>query len=159
MTDLTGYDVGDRATAVAYTLGPDGDYRLGSLRIEEVGEAAFEHWPEALPGKAVLMVYPGALDSADQELQAWYYAQSDGTCLNDATTGEPYESGFGGIVPQFFALDAGTTEIQATDLGCDGEPGIDPVAIDAAAGERWLLLPYVTEGGELDFLTLELGAE
>lgn len=157
-TDLSGYDPGDSATIVLYTAPADSSGRMGMIRIEEKGASPFEFWPEIPSGKALAMIFPGALQSQPEDARSWWYNTSEDECLIDATTGQPQEFGFGGNVPQFFQLDPGTTEVQAAD-SCGGEASIPAVTINAEAGQRWLIMPYADESGELTFLGLELAGE
>jgi hypothetical protein len=150
---------GERATAVAHAA-PSLGGQIGLavyLARENAGE---DIWPAAVPDSVSLLVYPGALQPLPAEVNGVALATTDGMCLVDAGTGKEYSGGFGGNVPQYFALDPGSTDIAVAFFprsDCHLEPEAGTVTVDGQAGERFALIPWGPSGDKIQLLLIDLG--
>jgi hypothetical protein len=104
-------------------------------------------------------MYPGALLSLDEDPISIGLTTADGRCLEDAQFGGPVESGTGGNVPIYLAVDAGATAIVGSrqpPSGCRVPADIGPVDVSLEAGGRVGLFPYGTDPATLQFLVLPM---
>jgi hypothetical protein len=157
---IQGFNAGDRVTVAAHGNLQDGTVGLAIHTTWEVGEPALGlPWPSIAPEKAILMVYPGALMTLPDADAGVALAKADGTCLTK-DNGEQETGGFGGNVEQYYALDAGSTELDVAaspGASCQLEPDIGTVTINAAAGQRVALLPWGQGKGQIQLLVIDMG--
>lgn len=158
---IQGFNAGDRVTVVAHGNPQQGTIGLGTNTTWEKGEPAFGlPWPLTASDKAILMVYPGALQTLPERDAGVALANADGTCLTK-DNGEQETGGFGGNVEQFYVLNAGATQLKVAAFPASGscklEPDVGTVTINATAGQRVALLPWGQGAGQIQLLVVDMG--
>jgi hypothetical protein len=152
---------GDRITVIPYATSDDPtESGLQMLTIVEHGKRQkagdVVEWPKVSNTRATLMFFPGALLSIVPDFGGYVVVPGKG-CAENVEASEQ-DTGTGGNIPVFFAVDAGSVDVGVSDSGCDAQPSIGPETVDAAAGDRIALVPYGTSATDLQLLVLPVGS-
>jgi hypothetical protein len=151
---------GDRLTLIPYATSDDPtESGMQMLTIVERGKRQkagdVAEWPKVPSSQATVMFFPAALMSIDPDFGGYVVVPGTG-CAQDVDE-SAQGTGTGGNVPEFFVLDATSTDVGISDSGCDGSPTIGPETVDASAGDRIALIPYGTSTSDLQLLVLDVG--
>jgi len=152
---------GDRLTFVPYATSDDSSHSgLQMLTIVERGKRQkagdVAEWPKVPSSQTTLMFFPAALMSIAPDFGGYVVVPGTG-CAQDVDK-SAQGTGTGGNIPEFFVVDAASTDVGVSDSGCDGTPTIGPETVDASAGDRIALIPYGTSTSDLQLLVLPVGS-
>ncbi len=146
-----GFDAGDRITIVVHGVRSRAFFR--ALEAGNPGNGA--EWPAAPAGKALVLIYAGALQGAvPSDLQSFFWVVPGSGCLKDVAGGG--NLAFGGNIPKYATVDPGRVTIAGSSKGCSAAPVIGPVTIEVKAGDRVAIFPYGTGPNDLQLLAVPM---
>ena len=156
-TELVDLGKGDQVTVVLYPAKSAYGFRIASFHVWEAGPQVRERWGgEPVPGKALTMIMPAALEALlPQDLSGMYYISVGKGCLKNHSP-RAQDFGFGGNVPEFFDFDPGVTQV-AYATNCTGAtPIIAATRVQAQAGQYVALFPYGSSTTTLKLFVLQV---